>query len=140
MRVLEYSNLDQRLVEGVKGTLTAMDVVSEDAFGVGLRVIPSNSKVPKPGTPYAKGRRVLFVLRGSGTLSNGEYYERITAGKFVLLDENERPAYSTQDEELAVLEIRMDATGKVVPPTLVASVPTTMDARPARATTYDAVD
>lgn len=141
MRAVDYREMDQRTVEGIKGNLTAVDVVSDEAFGVGLRVIPPNSKVPKPGLPYAPGKRVLFVLRGTGTVSNGEYYEKIGAGKFVLMDEGERPNYATQDEELVVLEMRYHEGGRVMPTTVTSAIPSPVDARPRPvATTYDVVD
>lgn len=140
MRVLDYTDLEQRSVEGLRGTMTAFDVVGSEGLGVGLRVIPPNSKVPKPGLPYARGRRVLFTLRGSGTVTNGEYYEKIVAGKFVTLDEGENPSFTTQEDELVVLEIRYNELGKVLPPTVAVTLPMSVDqaARP-RATSYDQV-
>lgn len=141
MRILDYTDLEQRAIEGLKGKMTALDVVSEEALGVGLRVVPPNSKVPKPGVPYAKGRRILFALRGSGTVSNGEYYEKVVAGKFVTLDAGEVPNFTTGDEELVMIEIRYNELGNVTPPTLAVTIPMSADATPApRATSYDSVD
>lgn len=141
MRVLDHTELDSRAIEGIKGTLTALDVTSDEAFGVGLRIVPANAKVPKPGIPYARGRRVLFVLRGQGTISNGEYYEKIMAGRFVTLDEGEKPSFQTQDEELVLLEVRHHAQGSIVPPT-VTTMPIAVDSASTqpKATTYDVVD
>lgn len=141
MRILDYTELEQRVVEGVKGKMTALDVAGDEGFGVGLRVVPPNSKVPKPGLPYAKGRRILFALRGQGTVSNGEYYEKVVAGKFVTLEDGENPSFTTQEEELVVLEIRYNELGNMVPPTLAVTLPMSVDATPKpRATTYDQVD
>lgn len=140
MRVLEYTDLEQRVVEGIKGTLTALDVVGDESFGVGLRIVPPNAKVPKPGLSYAKGRRVLFTLRGSGTVTNGEYYEKLAPGKFVVLDDGEHPSFMTNDEEMVILEIRHDPMGKVLPPTVALTLPMSVDAPSAtRATRYDSV-
>lgn len=141
MRVLEYTDLEQRVVEGTKGNLTALEVVSDEAFGVGLRVVPPHSKVPKPGLPYARGRRVLFALRGHGTVSNGEYYETVAAGKFVTLEDGESPSFATQGEELVLLEVRYHEGGKILPPTVALTMPVSVDVRaPRKATSYDAVD
>jgi len=141
MRILDYSDLEQRVVEGIKGKMTALDVVGDEGFGVGVRVVPPNSKVPKPGLPYAKGRRILFALRGSGTISNGEYYEKVVAGKFVTLDEGENPSFTTIEEELVVLEVRYNELGKMVPPNLAMAIPLSVDATPQpKATSYDSVD
>lgn len=139
MRTLDYQQLEQRVVEGVKGTLTALDVTNDETFGCGIRSVPPNSKVPKPGSPYARGRRVLFVLRGSGTVSNGEYYEKVTAGKFIQLDDGEHPTFMTQDDELVVLEVRWNPLGKVLPPTMAVTMPLTTDGTPRahRVTNYD---
>ena len=139
MRVVDYNAMEQRLVEGIKGSLTALDVVGDESFGVGLRIVPAHSKVPKPSTPFARGRRVLFVLRGSGTISNGEYYEKLTAGKFVVLDEAEHPHFATQDEELMVLEARYDPLGKMAPPALTVTVPVPEPRPAAKATSYDSI-
>lgn len=141
MQILDYHDLEERVVEGLRGALRALDVANEEAFGVGLRVVPPNAKVPKPGTPYAKGRRILFVLRGTGTITNGEYYEKIGAGKFVTLEDGEHPSFMTQEDELVVLEVRYDASGRVVPPTLAVTLPMSVDAKvPTRTTSYDTTD
>lgn len=139
MHLLDYHGLEQRVVEGVKGTLTALDVTNDETFGCGIRVIPPNSKVPKPGTPYAKGRRILFVMRGSGTVTNGEYYEKVAAGKFVQLEDGEHPTFMTQEDELVVLEIRWNPLGRMLPPTVAITMPMTVDATPRtpRVTSYD---
>lgn len=139
MRILNHDNLETRVVEGVKGSMQSLDVVGDESFGVGIRVIPAHSKVPKPGIPHHRGRRVLFVLRGTGTLTNGEYYEKLSAGQFAVLDDGEVPSFMTQDDELVVLEVRQDASGKIVPPTMATAVPI-LDARPPRATSYETVD
>lgn len=141
MRILDYTDLEQRVVEGIKGKMTALDLVGDEAFGVGLRVVPPNSKVPKPGLGYARGRRILFALRGSGTVSNGEYYEKVVAGKFVTLDAGENPSFTTLDDELVVLEIRYNELGNMTPPTLAVTIPMGVDATPApKASSYDSVD
>jgi len=141
MRILDYTDLEQRVVEGIKGKMTVLDVVGEEALGVGLRVVPPNSKVPKPGVPFAKGRRILFALRGSGTVSNGEYYEKVVAGKFVTLEEGETPSFTTVEDELVVLEVRYNELGNVTPPTLAVAIPMSADSTPApKLTTYDSVD
>ncbi len=141
MRILDYTNLERRVVEGVRGTLTAFDVTGDEAFGVGLRVVPPNAKVPKPGLPFARGRRIFFVLRGSGTISNGEYYEKIVAGKFVAMDDGELPNFATQEDELVLLEVRYNEQARMTPPMLAATLPMSVDARaPPRATSYDTVD
>lgn len=142
MRVLDYSNLEHRVVEGIKGQLTALDVVGEPAFGVGIRVVPPHAKVPKPGLPHAPGRRVVFAMRGTGTISNGEYYEKLIPGKFVLLEDGEVPSFMTQEEELVVLEIRSDGSGRIVPPTIPVALPLSVDgpAVPSRPTSYDSTD
>lgn len=143
MRVLDHNNLESRLVEGLKGTLTALDVVGEDAFGVGLRVIPQHSKVPKPGTPMPRGRRVLFVLRGAGTVTNGEFYQNIEAGKFVLLDDGEFPTFSTSNDELVMLECRFNGTAKTLPPTIALTPPLAVETRvaasPPKTSMYESI-
>jgi quercetin dioxygenase-like cupin family protein len=134
MRILDTAALEPRVIEGVKGTMMAMDVVGEEGLGVGVRVVPPHSKVPKAGAPYARGRRVLFVLRGSATVSNGEYYEKIAAGKFVVMDDGEAPSFATGDDELVVLEVRHHDV-KPSPPTLAATVAVAADVPPVARTT-----
>lgn len=138
MQILDYQNLEERIVEGLRGTLRALDVTNDETFGLGLRVIPPNSKVPKPGSPYAKGRRILFVLRGTGTVTNGEYYEKVVAGKFVQFGDGEHPSFMTQEDELVVLEARWNPSGNILPPTLATTLPMSMDnaPKPARVGSY----
>lgn len=139
MRILDYEHLEQRVVEGDKGSLTAWDVTNDDLFGCGVRVVPPHSRVPKVGSSFAKGRRILLVLRGSGTITNGEYYEKVVAGKFVQLEEGEKPTFMTQEDELVLLEVRWNPLGKALPPTLAVTMPMSASGstRPPRVTSYD---
>lgn len=91
-------------VDGSEGAMQALDFVSEEDLQCGLRTIrpDSNPKVvPNEGTL----RRLVFVLKGSATITNGEYYEKITPGTFVLFEPGEKPFYKTAEDELQVLEV-----------------------------------
>lgn len=91
-------------VDGSEGAMKALDFVGEEDLKCGLRTIQANAS-PKVVANQGRLRRLIFVLKGSATITNGEYYEKITPGTFVLFEADEKPYYQTGDDELQVLEV-----------------------------------
>lgn len=120
MQIIDANTLVGTSVEGVKGSLTQMPALDEPNFGTQIVVIPANSKAPKPGTRLGT-RHILFVLQGSATLSNGEFYQKITPGKLVILEAGEERVFQTEKEKCVCLEIRV-GTAAPLPPATVPSV------------------
>src|SRR5688572_16592241 len=105
MQILDANTLVGHTVEGVRGSLTVMPAFKEDNFGAQLVVVPPNTKAPKPGDRLSS-RTFLLVLQGSATLSNGEYYQKITPGCMVLLEAGEERMFQTEREKFVCLEAR----------------------------------
>ena len=105
MRVFNIRDAVEDHVEGFGGALKALHVVQDPDFLCGMRTVGPGTRIPRPNGPPSPYRHMLFTVKGSGTVSNGEYYEKVTAGTFVLFEAGERPAYQTYDEELVVLEV-----------------------------------
>lgn len=112
MQIIDANTLVGTSVEGVRGSLTRMPAIDEPGFGTQVLVIPANTKAPKPGTPVSS-RHVLFVLQGSATLSNGEFYQKITPGKLIVIEPGEERVFQTEKEKCVCLEIRV---GEAAPP------------------------
>lgn len=108
MQILDANTLVGTSVEGVRGSLTQMPAIDEPNLGLQVLVIPANTKAPKPGQRIAS-RHLLFVLQGSATLSNGEFYQKVTAGKLVVLEPGEERIFQTEKEKCVVLEVRVGA-------------------------------
>lgn len=114
MQILDANTLVGTSVEGVKGSLTLMPAIDEAGLGAQIVVIPANTKAPKPGHRVAS-RHLLFVLQGSATLSNGEFYQKVTSGKLVILEPGEERVFQTEREKCVCLEIRIGEAAKPAP-------------------------
>jgi mannose-6-phosphate isomerase-like protein (cupin superfamily) len=112
MQIIDANTLVGSSVEGVRGSLTQMSAIDDANFGTQILVIPAHTKAPKPGTRLGT-KHVLFVLQGTATLSNGEFYQKITPGKLVILDPGEERVFQTEKEKCVCLEIRV---GEALPP------------------------
>jgi hypothetical protein len=106
MQILDANTLVGTSVEGIRGSMTVMPAFQEDAFGSQLIVVPPNTKAPKPGSRLTS-RMFLLVLQGSATLSNGEYYQKITPGQMVLLETGEERIFQTEKEKFVAVEVRL---------------------------------
>ncbi|MBI2078090.1 MAG: hypothetical protein HYT80_06940 [Euryarchaeota archaeon] len=105
MQIVDANALVGTTVEGTKGSITVMPAHDEPLFGTQVIVIPPNVKAPKQGTTVAS-KTLLFVLQGSATLTNGEYYQKVTPGKLVILDAGEERVFQTEKEKCVCLEVR----------------------------------
>lgn len=112
MQIIDANTLVGTSVEGVRGSLTSMPAFQEDHFGSQLIVVPPNAKAPKPGNRLSS-RAFLLVLQGSATLSNGEFYQKITPGHMVLMEAGEERVFQTEREKFVCVEVRL---GQAPPP------------------------
>jgi mannose-6-phosphate isomerase-like protein (cupin superfamily) len=117
MQIIDAQSLVGTSVEGTKGSLTQMPAIDEPAFGTQIVVIPANTKAPKPGTRLGT-RHILFVLQGSAVLSNGEFYQKITPGKLVIIEPGEERVFQTEKEKCVCIEIRVGAAAPTPPATV----------------------
>lgn len=112
MQIIDANSLVGTTVEGAKGSLTVMAAHEEGLFGAQVVVVPPSVKAPKQGIRLAQ-KTLLFVLQGSATLSNGEYYQRVTPGKLVILEAGEERVFQTEKDKCVCLEVRF---GPAPPP------------------------
>jgi mannose-6-phosphate isomerase-like protein (cupin superfamily) len=112
MQIVDANSLVGTSVEGVRGSLTLMPAFQEGGFGSQLVVVPPNTKAPKPGQRLFS-RTFLLVLQGSATLSNGEFYQKITPGNMVLMEAGEERVFQTEREKFVCVEVRL---GPAAPP------------------------
>src|SRR5688500_10916922 len=80
-------------------------------------IVPPNTKAPKPGQ-RCTDTTFLFVLQGSATLSNGEFYQKITPGQMVVLEKGEERVLQTEKEKFLCLEARIGAPPPTDPATV----------------------
>ena len=78
----------------IKGEITA-----------GVRIVKADSDVPP--RPHAHNeKQVIYVISGTGTITNGKETFDLNSGDFILLDSNEEHYVMTKDEDLRVFEIK----------------------------------
>jgi quercetin dioxygenase-like cupin family protein len=51
-------------------------------------------------------KQIIYVISGSGSITNGEYTIELEAGDYILLDSNEPHYVSTKNEDLTVFEVK----------------------------------
>src|SRR5687767_13740186 len=98
MQIIDANTLAGTSVEGHKGSLTRMAAIDEPGFGTQVLVIPANTKAPKPGNRVST-HHVHFVLQGTTAFFNGEFYQKTTPGKLVVIEPGEERVFQTEKEK-----------------------------------------
>jgi quercetin dioxygenase-like cupin family protein len=115
MRILTTKDAVEAQPNPAQGVARALHLLDEDDLTCALRTIAAGTN--SLTAPRNKGthRHLVYVVKGAATISNSEYYEKITAGQFVLFEPGEAPQYQTGGEELTVLEISWTDASAVAP-------------------------
>ena len=91
-------------IEGTKGMVDVFDVV-EDEVTAGVRIVKPDSDVPK--RPHSHiDKQVIYVISGTGKITNGKETLELNPGDFILLDPNEEHYVMTEKDALKVFEVR----------------------------------
>lgn len=104
LKKLNMSKMAPGKIEGEKGSVEVYDPIPEEIDG-GVRVVKEFSDVPKRPHVHPK-KQLIFVIAGSGRITNGEITLDLVPGDFVFLDSNEEHYVMTQDTELKVFEVK----------------------------------
>ncbi|MGY5864423.1 MAG: cupin domain-containing protein [Candidatus Thorarchaeota archaeon] len=101
---MKISEMTPGRIEGEKGFVDVFDPVP-DELAAGVRVVKKGSHVPRK--PHAHPQKqIIYVIAGSGKITNGETIMDLSQGDFIALDANEPHYVSTEDEELTVFEVK----------------------------------
>ena len=104
LKKINISEMAPGKIEGEKGSVDVFDPIP-DEISAGVRIVKKSSDVPKR-THVHPEKQLMFVIAGSGKITNGEITLDLVPGDFVLLDSNEEHYAMTEDEELKVFEVK----------------------------------
>jgi mannose-6-phosphate isomerase-like protein (cupin superfamily) len=103
MKRVNEADMNPGRIEGVKGSVDVFDVIQGE-LKAGVRIVKADSDVPSRPHIHPE-RQVLYVISGTGKITNGRDTFDLKPGDFVLLDANEEHYVMTQNEQLKVFEI-----------------------------------
>ncbi|MFW9809901.1 MAG: cupin domain-containing protein [Candidatus Thorarchaeota archaeon] len=104
MKKINISEMHPTTIEGEKGTVTVFDPLPDEIVA-GVRVVPDSCDVPKR-THIHPEKQLIYVISGSGRITNGEITFNLVPGDFVMLDRNEEHYVMTENEELRLFEVK----------------------------------
>ena len=91
-------------IQGTKGIVDVYDVVKGE-LTAGVRIVKPNSDVPTRPHVHSE-KQVIYVISGTGKITNGEETLDLGPGDFILLEENEEHYVMTGSDELKVFEVK----------------------------------
>jgi quercetin dioxygenase-like cupin family protein len=104
MKKVSLKDMEPVIAEGERGSVHVFDPLP-DEISAGVRVVGKDSDVPKKPHVHPE-KQIIYVISGSGSITNGESTMDIEPGDFVTLDANEPHYVSTKDEDLTVFEVK----------------------------------
>lgn len=106
MIFLKKTNVSEMIPARIEGEIGFVEVYDPlDEIDAGVRVVKESSNVPKrPHMHPAK--QLIYVIAGSGTITNGDITLELRPGDFVILESNEEHYVMTEDNELKVFEVK----------------------------------
>ncbi|MHA2140058.1 MAG: cupin domain-containing protein [Candidatus Thorarchaeota archaeon] len=106
MKVGNVSNLERKIIPGIKGHVESIDVLVGTPT-MGVRIIPPNSHVPKPKHEHLEAQ-VIYVISGHASITNGVDTHDLEPGDYVLLESLEEHYVKTGNESVKVFEVKYE--------------------------------
>ena len=104
MRKKSEKEIDPGRIDGTKGMVDVFDMI-QGTLTAGVRIVKTNSDVPKKPHVHPE-KQLMYVISGTGKITNGLDTVNVKPGDFVLLEENEEHYVLTDKDELKVFEIK----------------------------------
>ncbi|MFW9926901.1 MAG: cupin domain-containing protein [Candidatus Thorarchaeota archaeon] len=104
MKKINISEMKSTTIEGEKGTVTVFNPIPDEIIA-GVRVVPASSDVPKRTHVHLE-KQLIYVISGSGKITNGDHTFDLKSGDFVMLDSSEEHYVMTENEELRLFEVK----------------------------------
>ena len=104
MKKLNEVEMTPGRINGARGTVDVFDVV-EGKFTAGVRIVKPNSDVPRRPHSHPE-KQIIYVISGSGKITNEKETFNLNTGDFILLDAYEEHYVITDKEVLKVFEVK----------------------------------
>ena len=104
MKKEQVTDMVPGTIHGVKGRVDVYDIL-EGELTAGVRIVKADSDVPSRPHRHSE-RQVIYVISGSGKITNGKVTLDLNPGDFILLESNEEHYVMTRKDDLKVFEIK----------------------------------
>ena len=104
MKQIHESKISPKEIVGKLGSVDVFDII-DDTINAGIRIVKKNSDVPTRPHIHPH-RQIIYVVDGSGEITNTKERLPLNPGDFIVLDSNEEHYVITHDKELKVFEIK----------------------------------
>jgi len=104
MKKVNETEMTPGQIQGAKGTVDVFDVV-QGKLTAGVRIVRADSDVPTRPHIHSE-KQVIYVISGTGKVTNGKETCDLVPGDFVLLESNEEHYVMTEKHDLKVFEVK----------------------------------
>jgi len=104
MKKINETEMTPGSIQGAKGIVDVYDVIQGE-LTAGVRIVRANSDVPTRPHIHPE-KQVIYVISGTGKITNGKETFDLGPGDFVLLETNEEHYVKTDKEDLKIFEIK----------------------------------
>lgn len=105
MKIVDMNDLKEVSSPGERGQVTIIDCINEKDIVLGVREIGPNSIAPKRPHHHPL-RQVMFVIEGTGSVTNGIERYRFKPGDFIIIDTNEEHYFESEGDRVKMIEVR----------------------------------
>ena len=104
MRKLREAEMTPGKIQGARGVVDVYDVIQGE-LTAGVRIVKADSDVPTRPHIHSE-KQVIYVISGSGKITNGKETFNLGPGDFILLESKEEHYVTTKNEDLKIFEIK----------------------------------
>lgn len=104
MKKVSETDMKPGEIQGARGTVDVYDVIQGE-LTAGVRIVKADSDVPTRPHIHSE-KQVIYVISGSGRITNGKETFDLIPGDFILLESNEEHYVMTKNDDLKVFEVK----------------------------------
>ena len=104
MKKVNETEMTPGAIQGAKGVVDVYDVIQGE-LTAGVRIVKADSDVPTRPHIHSE-KQVIYVISGTGKITNGKETFDLNPGDFITLDSNEEHYVMTEKDDLKVFEVK----------------------------------
>ena len=104
MKKVSITEMTPGKIQGTRGVVDVYDVIQGE-LTAGVRIVKADSDVPTRPHVHSE-KQVIYVISGSGTITNGKETFDLSSGDFILLESNEEHYVMTKNDDLKIFEVK----------------------------------
>ncbi|MBY8997299.1 MAG: cupin domain-containing protein [Candidatus Thorarchaeota archaeon] len=104
MKKVRAADMTPGEIQGTRGTVEVYDIIQGD-LTAGVRIVKADSDVPTRPHNHSE-KQVIYVISGTGEISNGTKTFDLIPDDFILLESNEEHYVMTKNDDLKIFEVK----------------------------------